>query len=106
MTFGRFDMNFWGSLLTALTWIVWLTRNQIIFRSSCVTVNSLLFSILHLLSSWSGSSSDVSMGLQRTGVVAPVVGTVSVANPGGVATQHTAVGGATTESSTDEDLLD
>jgi hypothetical protein len=31
---------------------------------------------------------------------------LSVANPGGVATQHTAVGGATTESSTDEDLLD
>jgi hypothetical protein len=60
------DRSFWGSLLTALNWTVWLTRNRLIFGPATSTSPySLLYSVLHLFSFWVGTSAAIPHGVQQ-----------------------------------------
>jgi hypothetical protein len=51
--------QFWGTLLAACLWVIWLERNKRIFSSSNSSVANIHFHILHLYKTWTGSSSNL-----------------------------------------------
>jgi zinc-binding in reverse transcriptase len=101
------DFKFWGTLLVANLWIIWLQRNQRVFSSSSIPrAATIYFLILQLFKFWTGSSTN----LDRVLVVEMDPAVVSAAPPAdlviGAGEGSTRAEGDSSLLVADEDLLD